>query len=443
MQKINFLLTLFILTLGDNLFGQSYTGFRPLTSQEYAVVPQAPAFNGAGYSFPASYDLSSYMPPPGQQGQQGSCTSWAVAYATKSYQEAKEEGWSYYFNNGQVNYNHLFSPAFIHNQLTANTYKNGLSFPEALNFVKNNGCASLAEMSYDENDNRTQPTSTIKARATKYKIKGYYRLGTQGSISVEDVKYRLTQGYPVMFACYVDEGFNNNCSYPNIWYGYWGRNLGYSHAMVVVGYDDSYGAFKVLNSYGSYWGHNGYCWINYNHFKNITLEAYIAYDDKNSNFQEENNDIVWNDKKITWTDTKPIIKTNPTPPQPIYDSYDFFVTPNPVNDKKEYEYTGNIMGSYDVTKNTRLTGNIMGPLTISNGAHLTMTGNVMGSVTLSGGATLTLIGNVTGDLTVNANSKATVTGCVTGRNISYGGSSSINCNSSGGSSSSTTIVIIR
>jgi len=276
-----------IVAFENDILGQSYTiSVRILTSREYEIFPQAePALNKAG-KLPTSYDLSSEMPPPGNQGKQGSCTSWAVAYAVKSYQEAKEEGWSYYSTGGRVNYNHLFSPSFIHNQLTARTNQKGLSFPAALNFVQNNGCSTLADMPYNEYDNQTQPTSAVKARAKKYKIKSYYRLGTHGNISIEDVKYRLTQGYPVLFACKVDEGFDSNCRYPNIWTGYWGRNIG-SHAMVVVGYDDKHSAFKVLNSYGTSWGHNGYCWINYNQFKNVTIEAYITYDDKNSVYVEE------------------------------------------------------------------------------------------------------------------------------------------------------------
>ncbi len=33
------------------------------------------------------------------------------------------------------------------------------------------------------------------------------------------------------------------------------------HAMVIVGYDDKQGAFKLLNSWGEVWGDQGYGWV--------------------------------------------------------------------------------------------------------------------------------------------------------------------------------------
>ena len=420
-----------------NVNGQNpnYTGFRPLTQQEYTVIPQAPSYNQGGNALPSSCDLSNFLPPPGAQGQQGSCTSWAVAYAVKSYEELKEENWSYYYSNGVLNENHVFSPAFIHNQITHYTNQSGVSFVEALNFVKNNGCATLSEMPYNERDNTSQPSQTIKNKARRYKIKGYYKLGTFRNISVEDVKYRLSQNYPVMFACYIDEGFNKNCSSPNIWYGYCGRTIGSAHAMVVVGYDDKYQAFKVLNSYGINWGHKGYCWIAYNHFKDIAIEAYIAYDESNKIYDDYNGGYT--DNAIVRKIDQPIkINPNPSPPIPVYDKNDYYVKPKPFTDVKEY--SGSITGGYNITSNTKFTGSITGPLTISNGANLIMTGSITGSVTISGGASLNLTGNITGDLSVYTNSTATVKGCITGKNISYGGSSNINCS---GSNNNTNVII--
>lgn len=39
--------------------------------------------------------------------------------------------------------------------------------------------------------------------------------------------------------------------------------------MVVVGYSDSYNAFKVVNSWGESWGDNGFVWIDYKAFNDI------------------------------------------------------------------------------------------------------------------------------------------------------------------------------
>jgi C1A family cysteine protease len=36
--------------------------------------------------------------------------------------------------------------------------------------------------------------------------------------------------------------------------------------MVIVGYDDSKNAWRVMNSWGASWCENGYGWIDYNFF---------------------------------------------------------------------------------------------------------------------------------------------------------------------------------
>jgi hypothetical protein len=52
--------------------------------------------------------------------------------------------------------------------------------------------------------------------------------------------------------------------------------------MAIVGYDDAKQAFKVINSWGTSWGSNGYGWISYNLFGLVIDEAYIAVDIPNT-----------------------------------------------------------------------------------------------------------------------------------------------------------------
>src|SRR5690625_6030951 len=43
------------------------------------------------------------------------------------------------------------------------------------------------------------------------------------------------------------------------------------HAMAIVGYDDSKGpggAFRIVNSWGKYWGDRGFIWVDYQFFLN-------------------------------------------------------------------------------------------------------------------------------------------------------------------------------
>jgi hypothetical protein len=74
----------------------------------------------SGATLPKSADLSDKMPPVGNQGKQSSCVAWTVAYALKSYQERDEEKWEIMERSGQLNQDHVFSPAFIYNQINTN-----------------------------------------------------------------------------------------------------------------------------------------------------------------------------------------------------------------------------------------------------------------------------------------------------------------------------------
>ena len=63
----------------------------------------------------------------------------------------------------------------------------------------------------------------------------------------------------------------------SVWKSSQERTLG-GHAMVLVGYDDHRHAFKVLNSRGRIWGDGGYGWIDFDFFRKVVDEAFVAKD---------------------------------------------------------------------------------------------------------------------------------------------------------------------
>jgi hypothetical protein len=99
------------------------------------------------------------------------------------------------------------------------------------------------------------------------------------------VKSQIASNFPVPFLIQIDEGFDQ-LQYGQVYTGPSGRNLG-NHAMIVVGYDDSKNAFKVLNSWGTNWSTGGYCWISYSAFAQRVIEAYSVQDIVISNTTEE------------------------------------------------------------------------------------------------------------------------------------------------------------
>jgi hypothetical protein len=256
------------------------TGLQPADPEELARMPKA-AMPFSGKELPRSVDLSEKMPPPGQQGMQNSCVAWSIAYAVKSYQEKLEEG-NPYFTGGYLNYDAVFSPAYIYNQVN-NGVDGGLLFKTALNLLLAEGAPKMSVMGYNEQDYLTRPTPFQKEQAKKYRIAEWDKVDVNTTNLQErilNVKTMLNAGLPVMFGARVDQAFNQDGitgMKPYIWSVKKGPDVG-NHAMVAVGYDDNLQAFKVLNSYGAEWGNNGYLWITYDLFVSTVNEAYIARD---------------------------------------------------------------------------------------------------------------------------------------------------------------------
>ncbi len=247
----------------DYKFGLKFASPVQLRAIPYAALPLS------GQKLPASVNLSDKMPPPGNQGNQNSCVGWSVAYALKSYQEKVE-----------MNETLVFSPSFIYNQLN-NGQDGGILITDAMNLISQKGAALMSDMPYNEKDFTTKPSKEILEKADKYKIDVWNQVNV---LDIKEVKAHVNAGYPVIIGVTVDEGFitegkKKKADY--IWKAVVGKKLG-PHAMVVVGYDDSKNAVKVMNSWSQQWGDNGFGWIDYDFFPSVVREGYVAKDGLNS-----------------------------------------------------------------------------------------------------------------------------------------------------------------
>ncbi|MBZ4419309.1 C1 family peptidase [Myxococcus sp. RHSTA-1-4] len=219
-------------------------------------------------------DLSASLPPPGDQGSQNSCVGWTVAYALKSFQEHVEERQPL-VHGGVPDYRRIFSPAFIYNQINQGR-DGGALFVDAFNLLSQQGAAPWSEMPYSAADFRTPPGEGARQAARRFRI-DYWRQVNVADI--KEVKAQLNAGYPVAIGAIVDDGFH--ASGPGaIWRSVQGAQRG-GHAMLVVGYDDARGAFKLINSWGTRWGDGGYGWIAYDFFPTVVREGYVAKDAAN------------------------------------------------------------------------------------------------------------------------------------------------------------------
>lgn len=254
---------LFVISVGVIFCQQLKTGLIFSTPEQLEGIPLAHS-PYSGIELSNSVDLSAKLPTPGNQGRQSSCVGWATGYALKAYQEKLET--NILFN---------FSPSFIYNQIN-NGRDGGSNMVDALNILSQQGICIYDEMPYNENDYLTKPSEAQKSKAKKYKIDFWRRVNV---LDIKEVKAQINAGYPVVIAAIVDEGFGKINSYDskNIWKKQLGNKLG-GHAMLVIGYDDDNNAFKIINSWGTEWGANGYGWIDYNYFPKVVKEGYVAKD---------------------------------------------------------------------------------------------------------------------------------------------------------------------
>lgn len=243
--------------------------FEELPSDEVDM----PTDIGGANELPNIVDLSSKFPVPGDQGNLESCTSWAVAYAMKSYQESTEHGWSTQSSKTQ------FSPSYIHNQIPH--YLSGTSIKDAMDCIINKGVCSIYYMS---SSSSLKPTSLQNEIASNFKaIKRYSVKG------VQKLKKELAKGNCAIINIGVYPDFDNisnsNAVYDKIYGEYRGR-----HNICVVGYDDSKQAFKFINSWGTNWGINGYGYISYKMFndsRNCDGYAYLMVDNTDQHYKKQ------------------------------------------------------------------------------------------------------------------------------------------------------------
>ncbi len=303
---------IFFLTGADNFLSAEEevfsTGLR-IESQDELDAAETnfnPMVRAGSEKLPSKVDLSGKMPPVGSQGHQGSCTAWSTTYYTKSYHERIKNKWEYgwgnynpYYSSGKIDSSkgtHVFSPAWTYNQINGGR-DSGSSIAGAFRLISQKGAVPWSVMPYNHDDYRTQPTNSMKKLAlSKYKAKSYSRVVTTDP---DNVKREIAAGNPVVGGFSVTSKWKSpseDVRNGGVHDDYSGTVTG-GHAMAVVGYDDSKvspsghkGAFRIINSWGNYWGEKGYFWMSYKCFTMLCKYAYVLYDSDASSVEPDKAD---------------------------------------------------------------------------------------------------------------------------------------------------------
>ncbi|MEM8909556.1 MAG: C1 family peptidase, partial [Bacteroidota bacterium] len=274
-------------TPGNTSFALGWSG-----EEDLGTVPASTNFGFGNSNLPSSVNLIPQFPPIGDQGQLGTCVTWAVGYNIKTALSGMTRGLS---TSQLANRANQYSPkdlflAIPDQQKGPNC--NGTNFSQALNTLQDRGVASFQTVPYSALGNCSQANlqSNWNAEASQNKIKYWRKIEP----SVQSIKQNLANNVPVILGARLSDNFmswnssaviSSSTSFVNV-----GQHA--YHALVIAGYDDNKGpngAFRIINSWGEFWGDRGYIWIDYNYliteFCNSSIgekPLFIAADEEGS-----------------------------------------------------------------------------------------------------------------------------------------------------------------
>lgn len=266
--------------------------------QSYKRVPQAVRLVSRSYtSLPTEYSLKQYCPIPKNQSF-SDCVGWSTTYAARTMMYAIQNK----ITDRQLITAETFAPSFTYSQIKLNpadaVCDKGTYIESAMRLLKNQGAVKYNQFEYS-----CSPAINNQhvALAAKNKIKGYKRL-TEGyypdkTQMLSSIKKSLTENKPVVLAIEVYESFylytKNFYTKTEFWNGIKDKASG-GHAITVVGYDDKKfgGAFELMNSWGTYWGNDGFLWVKYDDIADIAYEAY---------------EMIENDPVVVTPEPKPVV----------------------------------------------------------------------------------------------------------------------------------------
>lgn len=228
-----------------------------VTKNTTVIVQPPPAV-----PIPTSYQL--ITPIPRQQGSEGSCVSFSIAYGARSIEQ--------YYKTGATSYSdatNQFSPEYVFNQVNLNGQCSSSATVPVLDLLTNQGVCTWQTMPYDWFGCSTQPNDAQRAEAANYKITSYSTIINQDQTAI---KTMIASNHPIIVNSNIDQQFYN--ATPGFIWNSWTGSAGY-HAFILCGYDDNMHAYKAMNSWGTNWGDAGFIWIDYDFFP--TVASYYTY----------------------------------------------------------------------------------------------------------------------------------------------------------------------
>lgn len=266
--------------------------------------------NNNNNNLPSNIDLSksNYFPPIGDQGEFGSCTSWASTYYQLTYEINKLENITL-SKNYLTDLNSICSPMFSFNISSRGISSNGSLITTIYDVIKRHGMVFCNNLDAYNKDFSWITDSEILINAFNYKLNDVNEVCLYSSNITENdlnqIKKLLVDEKVITVSgvygsnnremgktSIIDENGNVCKTNQNILYEtvYDKENFkeNGTHTMTIVGYDDNIwcdvnnngiedvgekGAFKLANSWGEYSvsTNNGYVWVLYDALRSESI----------------------------------------------------------------------------------------------------------------------------------------------------------------------------
>lgn len=209
-------------------------------------------------------DLRQWASPVESQGHLGSCTGQAVvgAYELLLNKQVPDKF---------IDLSRLF--VYYNARLIENVVNEdvGAYMRDAVKAVQKYGVCSEKLWPYQIADYAITPSVTSYDDARHRCIKNYYRIHV-----LEDMLDALNKEWPIVFSMRVYESFDElyNTSNTTKMPSQGEEPIG-AHAMCFVGYDLNKQVLIARNSFGKYWGQDGYCYIPFDYVRTEVMDSWI------------------------------------------------------------------------------------------------------------------------------------------------------------------------
>ena len=263
------------------------------TMDSFTVVDNST--HGFSENIPYKYSLEKFVPAALNQSGM-SCVGYASLYYTMSTMYNIAFGVTDY----RAKLAHAFDPYFIYTiiQNEISHCDQGLYMYEAIELVQKVGAKKMFFPPFLSCNSEWSDNVLKNALSyTKpYRINKFYSIKIEHPQVTKNIKGLINANLPVICGFSITKSlYPRSSTNPRgvnsggLWSPSELESVQGGHAMTIIGYDDYKfgGAYRIVNSWGSDYGDNGFIWMRYSDFKKYAREAYVI---------ELNNNIKANSK---------------------------------------------------------------------------------------------------------------------------------------------------